>query len=359
MKNPEYQLYWEDIGERLIYAELDDYSWKLAEKMFGYTKQRSMYIYHHGRLAAFYSRADSEQEAKVGFVYYRKKKNVKNVIRMKTEALRVANDFRRRFKKVRLGKLSEQELNELLIEILDVWRYTLSRHFLSQPQFFEKFEKKKALSAQQRTWLKAVAKARFYKTRLAFTVIWKLCRQLFGEYANRLNISVGVAESVRYDELKENKINSAALKKRANKFVMTATVHNIRVYTGKMVDICIQKYERHRRVNQLKGVAGNPGKVVGRAFVVKNENLDFENLPKGMKKGMALIVQNAWPELAQYFGKASAIVTNEGGIISHGVIVAREFGIPCIVGTGIAVKIFKTGDMVEVDAENGIVKKVV
>lgn len=58
MKNPEYQLYWEDIGERVIYAELDDYSWKLAEKMFGYIKQRSMYIYHHGRLAAFYKKAD-------------------------------------------------------------------------------------------------------------------------------------------------------------------------------------------------------------------------------------------------------------------------------------------------------------
>ena len=77
-----------------------------------------------------------------------------------------------------------------------------------------------------------------------------------------------------------------------------------------------------------------------------------------MKKGMVLVVQNAWPELAQYYKLASAIVTNEGGITSHGVIVAREMGIPCVVGTKIATRVLKNGDMVEVDATKGVVKKI-
>jgi len=55
--------------------------------------------------------------------------------------------------------------------------------------------------------------------------------------------------------------------------------------------------------------------------------------------------------------KAAAIVTDEGGITSHAAIISRELGIPCIVGTGIATKVFKDGDRITVDADKGIAKK--
>jgi len=53
-----------------------------------------------------------------------------------------------------------------------------------------------------------------------------------------------------------------------------------------------------------------------------------------------------------------AIVTDEGGILSHAAIIAREFGKPCVIGTKMATQVLKDGDMVEVDANNDIVKKV-
>ena len=56
--------------------------------------------------------------------------------------------------------------------------------------------------------------------------------------------------------------------------------------------------------------------------------------------------------------KAIAIVTDTGGITSHAAIVSRELGKPCIAGTKIATKVFKDGDLIEVDANKGIVKKV-
>jgi hypothetical protein len=49
-------------------------------------------------------------------------------------------------------------------------------------------------------------------------------------------------------------------------------------------------------------------------------------------------------------------IPDEGGLTSHAAIVARELNIPCIVGTKMGTKVFKNGDMVEVDAQNGIVK---
>ena len=55
--------------------------------------------------------------------------------------------------------------------------------------------------------------------------------------------------------------------------------------------------------------------------------------------------------------KAAAIVTDIGGITTHAAIISRELGIPCIIGTKIATKLLKDGDYIEVDAENGIVKK--
>ena len=53
---------------------------------------------------------------------------------------------------------------------------------------------------------------------------------------------------------------------------------------------------------------------------------------------------------------AAAIITEPGGITSHAAIVSRELGVPCIIGTKIATKVLKDGDLVEVDADKGIVK---
>ena len=54
--------------------------------------------------------------------------------------------------------------------------------------------------------------------------------------------------------------------------------------------------------------------------------------------------------------KSAAIVTDEGGLTSHAAIISREYNKPCIVGTHIATQVLKDGDLVEVDAERGIVK---
>ena len=54
--------------------------------------------------------------------------------------------------------------------------------------------------------------------------------------------------------------------------------------------------------------------------------------------------------------KAVAIVTDEGGLLSHAAIISRELKIPCIVGTKFATSMIKTGDLIEVDAEKGIIK---
>jgi pyruvate,water dikinase len=63
------------------------------------------------------------------------------------------------------------------------------------------------------------------------------------------------------------------------------------------------------------------------------------------------------PDMTPILKKCVAIVTDEGGMLCHASHVAREFGIPAIVGTKNATKMLKDGDIVEVDSKNGIVRK--
>jgi len=53
-----------------------------------------------------------------------------------------------------------------------------------------------------------------------------------------------------------------------------------------------------------------------------------------------------------------AIITDEGGLTCHAAIISRELGIPCVIGTKIATKVLHDGDEVDVDADNGIIKKI-
>jgi pyruvate,water dikinase len=62
------------------------------------------------------------------------------------------------------------------------------------------------------------------------------------------------------------------------------------------------------------------------------------------------------PDTIMACKKASAIVTDEGGITSHAAILSRELRIPCVIGAHNATQVLKTGDLIEVNANKGIIK---
>jgi pyruvate, water dikinase len=75
-----------------------------------------------------------------------------------------------------------------------------------------------------------------------------------------------------------------------------------------------------------------------------------------MEKGNIMVSHTTFPSLVPAMKKAAAIVTEDGGITCHAAIVARELKTPCVTGIKIITKVLKDGDMVEVDANEGIVK---
>jgi pyruvate,water dikinase len=62
------------------------------------------------------------------------------------------------------------------------------------------------------------------------------------------------------------------------------------------------------------------------------------------------------PDFLPAMQRAAAFVTDEGGIMCHAAIVARELKKTCIIGTKIATQVLHNGDLVEVDAEEGVVR---
>ncbi len=102
---------------------------------------------------------------------------------------------------------------------------------------------------------------------------------------------------------------------------------------------------------EVKGFSASKGKVRGIVRIVLSSK-DFHKLGSGE----ILVTTMTSVDFVPVMERAGAFVTNEGGITSYASIVARELGKPCIIGTKIATQVLKDGDMVEVDAEKGIVR---
>ncbi len=104
-------------------------------------------------------------------------------------------------------------------------------------------------------------------------------------------------------------------------------------------------------IAELEGFSASRGIAKGKVKVIMSAR-DIENV----EMGEILVAPMTRPEHLLGMKKAAAIVTDDGGITCHAAIVSRELGKPCIIGTKIATQVLKDGDLVEVDADNGVVR---
>jgi phosphohistidine swiveling domain-containing protein len=101
---------------------------------------------------------------------------------------------------------------------------------------------------------------------------------------------------------------------------------------------------------QLQGVAGSPGVVEGKARIILSPDQLAE-----VEEGEILVCPITAPSWGAVFGRIKATVSDAGGIMSHTAIVSREYGLPCVVGTGRGTQLIHTGDLVRVDGDTGLV----
>ncbi len=154
-------------------------------------------------------------------------------------------------------------------------------------------------------------------------------------------------------------VSPAELDARLKHSVWVFEGKTVRVYSGADAARLAQQIvedkapEDAASVRELKGTPASPGSARGTVRIIEKA----EDMQK-MRDGDILVSPATNPNLVPAMKLAAAIVTNEGGVTCHAAIVSRELGVPCVTGTRIATKILKDGDVVEVDANKGLVKKV-
>jgi phosphohistidine swiveling domain-containing protein len=118
-------------------------------------------------------------------------------------------------------------------------------------------------------------------------------------------------------------------------------------------DFCVSK----GRQETIKGTVGYGGIASGKAIIVPMlvDMKEITRIGSKMNQGDILVAESTTPELMMLCKKAAAIVTDQGGMLSHAAIVSRELKIPCVIGTGNATRVLHNGDMIEVDANKGVV----
>ena len=227
----------------------------------------------------------------------------------------------------------------------------------NQRQLFELL----SLDGQEKNWVETACEIMSLKALRKETVfkggLWSL--PLANEIGERLSLNAVQVRHLTLEEIKNYlegaRVDVGEVNERIEHCIFVGVGKSVSVYSGeKAGEFSKNLVEHHAEegVRELKGTCACPGLAQG---VVRIVNF-IEDIPK-LNEGEILVSVATNPNLVPAMKKAGAIVTDAGGITSHAAIVSRELGVPCVVGTKVATKVFKDGDFVEVDATRGIVRK--
>ncbi len=322
-----------------------------------------LYTQHLGAWRAFLSKHDRILLGKATFTLFDKRLApfLKKANKLQAEAKR----FLEKLQSTTVRSVSNVQLSTTLIEIAAVCRPLWSHYFWTEyfcydsvDQFLATAKGKKKDRMLSSVEQMGKAKLRMRKTFNDLAFATGGYGELLEEIQQRF--SVNNIEHWTYEELVR------LLRGRQPRIPDRSTYFMGRITQWKMVtgDRAAKLFRPlhqqllHRDILKLHGQVASKGFYQGRVKVIPFDiDADYPTLIRSMRKGDVLVTGSTGPEMILACKKAGAIVTEEGGITSHASIVSRELGIPCIIGTKIATEVLKDGDLVEVDAEKGIVKK--
>ncbi len=160
-----------------------------------------------------------------------------------------------------------------------------------------------------------------------------------------------VPEEIILEKIRSKKFQNE-LKRRRDGCVYLYDIENPQIVAGKEYENFLKQFKKEKLadVKELTGMTASVGTVIGPVKVCT----DIKSLDK-VEEGDILVASMTRPEYVPAMRKASAIITDEGGITCHAAIIARELGIPCIIGTKMATKVLKDNDLVEIKGNHGLI----
>lgn len=229
---------------------------------------------------------------------------------------------------------------------------------------YEEMIGKYSLSPTLRKLIDAIRKfifLRTYTTEASDSLFFLARKRLLHECGKRLNLTSDEIVLIQSDEIADLLVGDKldvreVISKRQKGFAILWIDGKVAAVFGDEA-LLIQKMmpteEKAEKLQEIRGRSASPGVIQGVAKVL----LSYTDVNK-VDRGDILVASMTTPDYISAMEKAAAFVTDEGGITCHAAVVSREFGVPCVVGTKFATKVIRDGDIIEVDADKGTVKKI-
>jgi len=179
------------------------------------------------------------------------------------------------------------------------------------------------------------------------------------ELGKRIGITVKQGHYLLKDEIVDilygkKRVNTNELNRRIKACFYVVIKGKSKLLVGKeaiQFNKQIRSYTVPKGLKELTGQCACKGEAKARVKIIKNKD-DYSKF----NTGDILVSYATNPNMVPLMKRASAIITDEGGVTCHAAIVSRELNIPCVIGTRFATQILKDGQKVRVDATRGIVK---
>lgn len=397
----------------LVFRTTEDYVLPFHLKAFfdsDYLDTDYIFIYKKPEFEIYIEHKKQSRPAIIGLNLYSDKEKIRKLFDQERKVFKKIKTAHEIINKTNLTKLSNQEITQHLKELykyftqhLRVYKLTevvyskkvgsiLKKYFLQKISNQDKHnrilavllnpsENQKIVEERQRllsttkiskkiknlcSSARKIGKNKLI-ARDAYELIYVGLDLLLEEIAKRFYLSARQVKLLFFDEatdlLRGKKIPIDKINERTKLFVFEKNNNDAEFYIGKKAKQIISSIKTDVDINQkiIRGDIANPGKYQGKVVIMpigvdtKHLKIIKQKIDK-MEEGDILVAKTTGPEMIMACRKAGAIIAEEGGIISHAAIISRELNIPSIINTKIATEILRDGDLVEVNANKGIIK---
>ncbi len=330
---------------------------------FHYRKRNFLWIYRDEMMGSYIENSAAEKASKIGFDIF---SNESNFALFEKGFRQIIVDSEIYIKKTKaLNSITVGDLYDLRGMICRMYYYFEKTEF-----FFTDGCYKKEMGPVLKKNLFILGDDLKMKSRpLIVELLTTMVYHLADIVAKSHNLDLEDVKFYSFDELvalleSGIRVSQDVIIYRQKSFVLYSEDENVIEIQGKEKENILERFKEddHTQKTEFKGTIANKGHVIAKVRVILAEldqdyNLFIKKLHSmEMEPGDILVTETTSPDFVPLMKKAGGIIANQGGLNSHAAIISRELGVPCLVGTYHATDILKTGDLVELDANNGIVR---
>ncbi|MFH1308258.1 MAG: PEP-utilizing enzyme [archaeon] len=315
-------------------------------------------LYKNSVIHVYYLNDRDKKTAGYGYKFFTNNGNIKNYKKQVQQILKEIEKTKQYFNNIKIKNLSNSQLKSLFFNNILKTLVNYSNIYMKTEDFFL-FNLEKEASKHE-SLIIDLSKLRFILRKEGEVLFYFLLGVVLKEISRRFQVKVKDLFFYNNQEIIKifngKKVSHKILEERSRGYLFYTLKGKPSLITGKKFKKIYKEMLSVKKVNKLIGKTAMKGKASGKVRILLHNKKNILKEVFKFKKGEILVTEMTRPDTILACKKAAAIITDEGGLLSHAAIVSRELGVPCVIGTKIATQLLKDGDLVEVDADKGIVR---